>query len=53
VLGVVSRVTSDAERRLEKVHLVRFLAGSGSLVGVFVTAIIVMSVVAARRAGGG
>jgi len=52
VLGVVSRVTSEAEKRLEKVYLMRFLAGSGSLVGVFVATIIVMSVVAARRAGG-
>ncbi|MFL6698567.1 MAG: XrtA system polysaccharide chain length determinant [Vitreoscilla sp.] len=52
VLGIVSRVTSDAERRLEKVYLMRFLAGSGSLVGIFVATIVVMSVVAARRAGG-
>jgi polysaccharide chain length determinant protein (PEP-CTERM system associated) len=53
VLGVVSRVTSEAEKRLDRVHLMRFLAGSGSLVGIFVAMIIVMSVVAARRAGGG
>jgi capsular polysaccharide biosynthesis protein len=52
VLGVVSRVTSEAENRLEKVYLMRFLAGSGSLVGIFVAMIIVMSIVAARRAAG-
>ena len=52
VLGIVSRVRSEAEQRLEKVYLMRFLAGSGSLVGIFVATIIVMSVVAARRAGG-
>jgi len=52
VLGVVSRVTSEAEKRLEKVYLMRFLGGSGSLVGIFVAMIIVMSIVAARRAAG-
>lgn len=52
VLGVVSRVSSEAEKRLEKVYLMRFLAGSGSLVGIFMATIFVMSVVAARRAGG-
>ena len=53
VLGIVSKVTSDTQKRLERLHLMRFLAGSGSLVGIFVAMIIVMSVVAARRAGGG
>lgn len=53
VLGVVSRVTTEAEKRLERVQLMRFFAGSGSLIGIFVATIIVMSVVAARRAGGG
>lgn len=52
VLGIVSRVTSEADRRLEKVYLMRFLAGSGSLVGIFVATLVVMSLIAARRAAG-
>ena len=52
VLGVVTKVVSEADRRLERVYLMRFLAGSGSLVGVFILAIVAMSVIAARRAMG-
>ncbi len=51
VLGVVSRMASEADKRHEKVDLMRFLFGSGSLVGVFTTVLIVMSVMAAKQAG--
>ena len=51
VLGVVSRVMSSANKRREKVSLMRFLAGSGSLVGIFVVALVAMSIQAARQAG--
>jgi len=51
LLGVVSRVTSREVRRREKVELFRFLLGSGSLVGVFIIALVAMSVISARQAG--
>ena len=51
VLGVVSRMASEADKRHEKVDLMRFLFGSGSLVGVFTTILVVMSVMAAKQAG--
>lgn len=51
LLGVVSRVTSRDVRRREKADLLRFLLGSGSLVGVFMVALVAMSVIAARQAG--
>jgi len=51
VLGVVSRVSSLADKRKDRVDLMRFLAGSGTLVGVFAVAIATMSVIAARHVG--
>lgn len=51
LLGVVSRVTSAQIRRREKVELFRFLLGSGSLIGIFIVALVAMSVIAARQAG--
>ncbi len=51
LLGVVSRIVSPAERRREKNDLLRFVAGSGGLVGTFIVALIAMSVIAARQAG--
>lgn len=51
VLGVVSRMASEADKRHEKVDLMRFLFGSGSLVGVFTTILVVMSLMAAKQAG--
>lgn len=50
LLGVVSRVMSDAERRREKIDMLRFLVGSGSLVGVFAAGLAVMTVMS-RQAG--
>lgn len=51
VLGVVSKMTSVADKRHAKVDLMRFLFGSGSLVGVFTVVLVVMSVMASRQAG--
>jgi len=51
LLGVVSKVASAAELRHERVNLIRFVAGSGGLLGVFILIFLVMSVMAARRAG--
>ena len=52
LLGVVSKVASAADLRQERVSLVRFMAGSGGLLGMFIVVMIGMSIVAARRAGG-
>jgi len=51
LLGMVSKVTSAADLRHERVSLVRFAVGSGGLVGTFVVIFIAMSIMAARRAG--
>ena len=51
LLGVVSRLTSAAELRHERVNLVRFMVGSGGLLGTFIVIFVTMSVIAARRAG--
>jgi polysaccharide chain length determinant protein (PEP-CTERM system associated) len=51
LLGMVSKVTSAAELRQQRASLVRFIAGSGGLVGTFVVIFIAMSIMAARRAG--
>jgi polysaccharide chain length determinant protein (PEP-CTERM system associated) len=42
LLGVVSLMVTDAQRRRERVDLVQFCTASGSLVGVFVVAITAM-----------
>lgn len=49
MLGMVSLLTSDADVRREKTDLMRFLVASGSLIGIFVAALITMSVIAARQ----
>ena len=46
LLGVVSRVMSDVELKRERTDLLRFMAGSGSLVGVFIAGLFVMSLIA-------
>ena len=51
LLGMVSRVSSAAELRAEKVSLMRFMVGSGGLVGTFVIIFLALSIMAARRAG--
>ena len=45
LLGVVSMILSDADRRREKMGLVRFVAASGSLIGVFIVGIFAMSLI--------
>lgn len=49
LLGMVSLVTSESDVRREKADLLRFLFSSGSLIGVFVVALITLSVIAARQ----
>jgi len=51
VLGTVSMVLGPAARRRQRVDLVRFLAGSGGFVGVFLMALLFLTFMAARRAG--
>lgn len=51
VLGVVSMVISDSDARRMRNDLLRFLAGSGSLVGVYVLGMAALAVIAARQAG--
>ncbi len=48
LIGVVSKIVSDAERRREKAGLVRFVIASGSLVGVFLIGLFAMSLIAPR-----
>jgi polysaccharide chain length determinant protein (PEP-CTERM system associated) len=43
LLGVVSIVLSDIDRRRERMGLIRFMSASGSLVGLFVAGLIAMS----------
>jgi polysaccharide chain length determinant protein (PEP-CTERM system associated) len=45
LLGVVSRVLSDTDKRRERVDLVRFSIASGSLVGIFMIGLIAMSLI--------
>jgi len=44
-------VTNANEVRKARSSLIRFMVGSGGLVGSFVMVFVVMSIVAARRAG--
>lgn len=49
LLGMVSLLTSDADVRRQRTDLMRFLVASGGLIGIFVAALITMSVIAARQ----
>ncbi len=51
LLGMVSRVSSAADLRQERVSLMRFAVGSGGLIGAFVLLFVGMSIMAARTAG--
>jgi hypothetical protein len=51
LLGVVSNVGSAVEARLEKANLIRFAAGSGGLLGLFIVVFVALSIMAARRVG--
>ena len=50
LLGVVTMVMSDFDRRRERMSLVRFMSASGGLVGLFVAGLIAMSLMG-RYAG--
>jgi polysaccharide chain length determinant protein (PEP-CTERM system associated) len=50
VLGVVTMVVGDDDRRVERLGLIRFAAASGGLVGLFVAGLIAMSLMG-RYAG--
>ncbi|MBC7939685.1 MAG: chain length-determining protein, partial [Chitinophagaceae bacterium] len=43
LLGVVSMILSEADRRRSRMSLVRFMSASGSLVGLFVAGLIAMT----------
>jgi polysaccharide chain length determinant protein (PEP-CTERM system associated) len=51
LLGVVSRISSAADLRRERVSLIRFIVGSGGLVGTFIVIFLAMSFMAMRKAG--
>ncbi|WP_077034675.1 XrtA system polysaccharide chain length determinant [Pelomonas sp. KK5] len=49
ILGVVSRLVTDADRRLLRVDLIRFGAASGALIGLFVLGLTVMAILLSRQ----
>ena len=51
LLGVVSMVTNAEEVRKSRAGLIRFMVGSGGLVGSFVLVFVAVTIMAARRAG--
>jgi polysaccharide chain length determinant protein (PEP-CTERM system associated) len=48
LLGVVSAIVGDDDRRRERMSLLRFVGASGSLVGLFVAGLVVLSVLQSR-----
>jgi hypothetical protein len=48
VIGVVSMVLGDTERRRDRMERVRFAAASGSLLAAFVVVLIATTILAAR-----
>ena len=51
LLGVVSIILTDAERKSERNSRLRFFFGSGGLVAMFVVIMVTMSILAARQVG--
>ena len=51
VLGVVTRLTTEADRRRQRIDLIRFGAASGGLVGVFALGLLAMAILISRQAG--
>jgi polysaccharide chain length determinant protein (PEP-CTERM system associated) len=49
ILGVVTRLVSDADRARQKVDLVRFAAGAGGLVALFAVALTILAVQLSRQ----
>lgn len=51
VLGVVSRLVTEVDKRRARVDLLRFGAASGGLVGVFALGLVLMAILISRQAG--
>lgn len=51
VLGVVSRLVTEGDRRKTRVDLLRFGAATGGLVGAYALGLVVMAVLISRQAG--
>lgn len=51
VLGVVSRLMSEAEKRRERVDLMRFAAGSGGLIATYALGLAAMAFMMSRQVG--
>ncbi len=51
LLGVVSMILSDGERKSERNNRLRFYAGTGSLLASFLVALVTISIIAARQVG--
>jgi polysaccharide chain length determinant protein (PEP-CTERM system associated) len=49
ILGVVTRLATESDRRLQRVDLIRFGAASGALVGLFVLGLTVMAILLSRQ----
>jgi len=49
ILGVVTRLVTDSDRRKQRVDLIRFGAASGSLIGLFVLGLTGMAIVFSRQ----
>lgn len=49
ILGVVSRLVTESDRRLQRVDLIRFGAASGALIGLFVLGLTVMAILLSRQ----
>ena len=51
LLGVISMIISDDERKLERGNNLRFYAGTGGLLATFLVAMVTVSILAARQVG--
>ncbi len=51
MLGVVSMVLGDQDRKRERANHLRFMVGSGSLLASFLVAMVTVSILAARQLG--
>jgi polysaccharide chain length determinant protein (PEP-CTERM system associated) len=51
VLGVVSRLVGDADKRRERVDLIRFAAGSGGLIAAYALGLAAMAIMMSRQVG--
>jgi len=49
ILGVVTRLVTDTDRRMLRVDLIRFGAASGALIGLFVLGLTVMAILLSRQ----